>query len=141
MVQGEDQIPGHSWTLSELAGGRFLLLSAVPFSKNLSTFTQYSIYRYPLCDPRILSHYFCVGALLIWFHMTLSKATGFLYSSVVCVRGTSLFTMVFTTGCRGISAAVSGAPLPSLLHWPGCLQGYFSHIFSLFSPAAIAFTQ
>ena len=56
-------------------------------------------------------------------------------------RGTACLTMVFTTGCRGISALVPGAPPPLLLHWPRCLQGCSSHTSSLLSPAAIAVTQ
>lgn len=43
-------------------------------------------------------------------------------------QGHRFLTMVCTRICRGISAPAPGAPPPILLHWPYCLQGFFSPI-------------
>lgn len=50
--------------------------------------------------------------------------------------GTCL-TMVFTRGCRGVSAPVPGVHAPPSLYCSWDLQSSFSHIFSLTSLAAI----
>ena len=61
-------------------------------------------------------------------------------------RGTACLTMVFTMGCRGISAPAPGAPPPppsslTLVSAELFLSHILSHIFSLLSPAAIAAAQ
>ena len=63
-----------------------------------------------------------------------------LWTSMGC-RGTACLTMVCSRGCRGISAQVPGAHPALLLHWPWCLQGCFSYIFSPLSSAVIAVAQ
>lgn len=44
-----------------------------------------------------------------------------------------LFTTLFTTGCRRISAGTAGTPPPSLLHTHQCLQSCSSHLLSFHS--------
>ena len=51
------------------------------------------------------------------------------WSSMGC-RETTCFTMVFSTGCRGIPALVPGAPPPPPCSLPGAFLSHFSH-FSL----------
>lgn len=54
-------------------------------------------------------------------------------------QGHSFLTMVCTRICREISAPAPEAPPPILLHWPCCLQGFFSPHPSSLAAVAQAF--